>query len=568
MKKLLAVVLSLALVFSLTACGAKKGKVESKQGDKKTEKKVGGKEITGKKLIKNVHARKAIAYAIEKGYIVDTIIATGSLPVDYFIPKQFTKLKGKDFRDFAPDGWIHADKDKAQKEWELAKKDLGFETATLELLMYDKDTSKKIAEYVQNQLETKLKGLKVKVNQQPFKNKIKLARDGKFEMEYAGWVPDYPDPMTFLDMWQFGNGQNTMGFNNKEYNKIIDDTKSGSLAAKTDERWKALQRAEEILVKDETVLVPVMQRGLSFLQKPYIKGIARHTFGAPSIYKAATTKEINGKKLIRLTTMEDVPTFDSTKSSNILSFEVISNTQENLVMLDEKDNVIPGVAEKWEVSKDGKKYTFHLRDSKWSNGEPVTANDFVYAFQRLADPNTRSQYQFMIETVQVKNYKDVMAGKKKPTELGISALNPKTVVIELEQPVPYFLKTITLANFAPLNKKFVESKGENYSIGAENLLYNGAYTIKNIKNGYGYEFVKNPKYWDVKNVKNDGVTYRIIKDVSAGVNLYNAGTVDLTGLSGEYKEEYQDSKEYVTHPTAAAFYFIFNVGNEGKKANK
>ncbi len=570
MKKVLTLALSLSLVFSLTACGGNNStKVDNQKTPAASQNAQEDGKITGKQLVRNVHARKAIMLTFDKEYITEVILGTGALANDFFVPKEFATLNGKDFREFAPDGWHHLNLEEAKKEWKIAKKELGIDEATVTFTTFDgPGATKKIAEAFQSALEENLEGLHVNISQQPFKNKIAKAAKGEFDMEIAGWNPDYPDPMTFLDMWAKGSGQNTIGFDNAEYNKIIADCKSGDLAAKAEERWKALQRAEEILVKEEAVVMPLFQQGASYAQKSYLKNLGRHKFGGPS-YKQATTEKSdeNGKHIIHLSTGDDIPTLDPSKATNEVTFEIIRNSMENLVMLDLKDEVEPGVAEKWEVSEDGKTYTFHLRDSKWSNGEAVTAKDFEYSWKRLADPKTASQYQFMIETIQLKNFKGVMSGDLPVDELGVKATDDKTLVVELEQPVPFFLKTITLANFAPLNQKFVEEKGDQFAIGEDNLLYNGAYMLDKVETGYGYELIKNPSYWDTKNVMNDGVTFRNIKDNTSKVNLYQKDEIDLVGILADFLEQYQDSEEYHTKLTSSNMYIIFNVGNDGKKAD-
>ncbi len=565
MKRFTILILSIAMILSLTACGNKKIDKETKTTKKVSEKKNTNKVISGKELVKNVHARKAISLAIDKNYLVENIIADGSKPVNYFVPKEIFTLGDNDFRSKNPEGFLKANEKEAKKEWAIAKKDLGFAKASVEILIFDDNATKKVAEYIQSQLKDKLDGLTVTINMQPKKNVRKLANEGKFDIEYTTWFPDYKDPMTFLELYKDKNVQNRGKFHNDEYNKIIVDATSGELSTKDKERWSALQKAEEILIKDEAAIVPLSQKGFTFLQKPYVKGIVRHA-GSPARYRwATTTKDTNGKKIIRNTSFQDLTSLDTSKLLGFIAWEVAYNCQENLVMLNDKYEVIPGVAKSWDVSKDKKTYTFHLRDSKWSNGKPVTANDFVYSFQRLADPNTKANTQFMIATIQIKNYKDVMMGKMKPEKLGVYAKDDKTVVIELERPVHWFLKTIALANFAPINKEFALAQGDKYGVKPENMLYNGAYTVTEFKNGYGYTISKNPKYWDIKNVKNDGVSFRIIKDMQAGVNLYEKDQVDSVVVGGEYKEKWQDSKEYITQLTPRMDYLIFNIANDGIK---
>ncbi len=581
MKKLAALLLTLALVFSLTACSDKKDENTSegenttteenadkenadKEGDKEGEEKPAG-DVSVRDLMNNKNARLAFAHGFDKEYIADTILGNGSKAVDFLVPTGLAiGPDDKDFRAKNPDGYLHYDADLAKDYWAKAKEELGFDTIEVEFLTFDSEGAKKISEYIQAQLQDNLEGLTLKINQQPFKQKIQLADKGQFQFEFAGWGPDYPDPMTFLDMWVTGGGHNTAGYNNADYDKMIEDTKVGELATKEVERWTTLQDAEKTLLEDG-VIIPLYQRGSSVLERPYVKGIMRHQFGADYTYKNATTeKETDGKKIIRLAASGDIPNLDTNKSTDQVSFQILGNVLEGLTMLGEGDVVVPGLAEKWDISEDKKTYTFHLRDAKWSNGDPVVAQDFVDSWQRLANKDTGSQYQFMIETAQLKNYAGVMDGSKPLEELGVKATDEKTLVVELEQPVPFFLKLMSFANFYPINKKFVDEKGEDFGTSIDNLLFCGAYVVDSIENGYGYSIAKNPNYYDVENVKNDGVTFRIVKDVAAGVNLYETKETDRCGLNSEYVEQYQDRPDFKEYPGSSVFYLVLNVGNDGE----
>ncbi|MCK8061231.1 MULTISPECIES: ABC transporter substrate-binding protein [unclassified Fusibacter] len=569
MKKLMALLLVFVMVFAMTACGAKEEAATGTEGETTTEATTPAEkvEISAKELMKNVNARKAIAMAFDKTYVTDVILGNGSVAADYFVPVGLaTNEAGDDFRAAYPEGFNKMDIEKAKEHWALAKEELGFTDASIEFLTFDSESSKKISEFVQGQLQTNLEGLTVVLNQQPFKNKLVLADEGKFELEFAGWGPDYPDAMTFLDMWVTGGGHNSAGYSSAAYDEIISRTKTGDLTSDLAARWEALQEAERILLEEDTVLVPLYQKGGAALRQPYVTGIVPHAFGGDYTYKTAeTTLETDGKKVIRLLSSSDIPTMDTNKATNSVSFEVMGNVLEGLVMLGENDTVEAGVAKDWTVSEDGLVYTFNLREGAvWSNGQPVTAEDFVYSWRRLADPATASQYNFMIETAQIKNYKAVIAGELPTTELGVVALDANTLEVQLELPVPFFLKLVTFPNFYPVNEAFATEQGEAFGTSIESTLYNGAFVLESWELGYGYSFAKNPTYWNADAVKVDGVTFRQIKDAAAGVNLFETGEVDRCGLSGEFVEQFIDHPHFVNTSDTTMFYLIFNIGNEGK----
>ncbi|MCK8061233.1 MULTISPECIES: ABC transporter substrate-binding protein [unclassified Fusibacter] len=574
MKKLMALLLVFVMVFALAACGKTTteentdvaGTDDQEQVATDDQKKADPVEITAKELMKNVNARKALATSFDKTYITESILGNGSQPVNFFVPKGLaTDENGEDFREVYPDGWLAFDKEASKAYWAAAKEELGFDKVTIEFLTYDGDSSKKISEFIQGQMQETLEGLTVTLNQQPFKNKLELADQGQFEFEYAGWGPDYPDPMTFLDMFVSGGGHNTAGYTSETYDDNIARTKTGDLTSDLAARWTLLQETERILVEEDAVVVPLFQRGGSGLRAPHVTGIVRHAFGGDFTYKyAETTLDTDGKKVIRLLASSDIPSMDTNKATNSVSFEMMANVLEGLVMLGENDVVEPGVASDWTMSDDGLVYTFNLRDdSVWSNGEKVTADDFVYSWRRLADPATGSQYQFMVETAQLKNYAAVMAGEMPTSELGVVALDDRTLQVTLELPVPFFLKLMTFCNFYPVNEAFVTEQGDAFGTSIETTLYNGAFVLSQWDLGYGYAMSKNPAYYGAADVKVDDITFRIIKDVAAGVNLYETGEVDRCGLSGEFVEQYIDHPHFVVTNGTSLYYLIFNINNEG-----
>ncbi|MFD3445687.1 ABC transporter substrate-binding protein [Microbacteriaceae bacterium 4G12] len=242
----------------------------------------------------NKNLRKAIAAGFDKKGLTNVILNDGSTPADFLVPKEFVKgSDGKDFRAKYGD-LSKTDAKKAQEYFDAAKKELGTDKVTLELLNYDTDNAKKIGEYLKDQLEKNLKGLTVNIKQQPFKQKLDLESKMDYDFTYAGWGPDYPDPMTFLDMFETGNPHNEMSYSNPEYDQIIKDGK-GKLLANPKDRLDQLAKAEKILL-DDAAIAPIYQRGDAIIQRPYIKDIIKHNFGGDYSYKWTYVEEHNSKK--------------------------------------------------------------------------------------------------------------------------------------------------------------------------------------------------------------------------------------------------------------------------------
>jgi oligopeptide transport system substrate-binding protein len=240
-------------------------------------------------LLANKNARLAIAMGFDKEGLTNVLLNDGSIPAGYVVPKGFVKgANDKDFRDTYGD-ILKTDVEKAKKYWEQVKQELGTDQITVELLSFDTDTSKKIGEYLKDQLEKNLPGLTVNIKQQPFKQKLDLEAQQDYEISFSGWGPDYPDPMTFLDMFETGNAHNGMGYSNAEYDTIIRDSKS-TLLTNPKERLDQLAKAEKILLNDAAV-APIFQSSRAVVQRLYVKDIATHTFGGEYTYKWAYIEE-------------------------------------------------------------------------------------------------------------------------------------------------------------------------------------------------------------------------------------------------------------------------------------
>ncbi|PFR87679.1 peptide ABC transporter substrate-binding protein, partial [Bacillus cereus] len=240
-------------------------------------------------VLKNKDLRKAIAMAYDKKGLANVILNDGSVPAGYLVPAEFAKSPdGKDFRKENGEG-IKTDAKKAKEHWEKAKKELGKDAVTVELLNYDSENAKKVGEFLKAQLEQNLPGLTVNLKNQPFKQKLDLETKQDYDLSYAGWGPDYLDPMTFIDMFVTNGSHNQTGYSNPEYDKLVEQGK-GELLSKPKERWEALLKAEKILL-DDVAIAPLYQRGDSIVQKPKVKGIAKHPVGGDYSYKWAYITE-------------------------------------------------------------------------------------------------------------------------------------------------------------------------------------------------------------------------------------------------------------------------------------
>lgn len=269
------------------------------------------------------------------------------------------------------------------------------------------------------------------------------------------------------------------------------------------------------------------------------------------------------KKYLRLAKDVDLESMDQHVATDELSFETIAATIEGLNTLDKDGNIIPAIALSDEVSDDGLIYTFKLReDAKWSNGDSVTAKDFVYSWRRLVDPKTASTYNFIMDVAGVKNASKIVAGELPKEELGIEAIDEYTLKVTLERPTPYFKSLTTFSPFFPLNEKFVTEKGEKYALEPENLLANGPFKMVEWNKGYGYKLDKNPDYYDAKNVKIEGLEFRIIKDNQTAALKFESNELDVVKLSSELVDKYKSQPSFNQVSGGFTWYMSFNQDKE------
>lgn len=266
------------------------------------------------------------------------------------------------------------------------------------------------------------------------------------------------------------------------------------------------------------------------------------------------------KQVLNVTVSEEIPSLDTAKTMDGTSAHVMQNIFEGLYVLDDQDQPIPAVAKSFKRSEDGKKYTFDLRkDAKWSNGDSVTANDFLFAWKRAINPETASQYAYML--FYVKNAKEINKGTVPLAELGVKVINDYKLEVELEQPIPYFLQLLALPIYLPQHESFLKEQGKNYALEPSNLIYNGPFVLEKWKHEQEFQLKKNATYWDEKKVKLDEINFQIVKDTMTAVNLYEAGNLDRVPINSQFVDKYKGHKELHMSSEPAIAMLRFNEKN-------
>jgi oligopeptide transport system substrate-binding protein len=254
----------------------------------------------------------------------------------------------------------------------------------------------------------------------------------------------------------------------------------------------------------------------------------------------------------------DVQSLDPHKTSTVEEFNIINDMFLGLMTTDTNGNAVAGASIEQRVSEDGKTWTFVLRPGTlWSDGTPVTAEDFVYSMRRLVTPDTAAEYAYLANPIV--NAEDIIAGKKKPEELGVRAIDANTFEVKLKASTPYFLELLTHQAMFPVQKANVDKFGNDF-VKPGNLVSNGPFTLaENVPNDH-IKLVKNPKFYDAENVKLDAVNIIPTEDRAAGVKRYKAGEVD--SMNDFPTEQLADLRKELTTqiheaPQLGTYYYIF-----------
>lgn len=234
---------------------------------------------------------------------------------------------------------------------------------------------------------------------------------------------------------------------------------------------------------------------------------------------------------ITLVLEQDPPQLDSTRSTDTISIRILGHVKEGLTRYDERNQLTGGVAERWQIREDGA--TFWLRDdARWSDGEPVTAHDFVYAWRRVQDPATTSEYAFIMYGIE--NAEAVNTGQMPPEALGVRAVDDHVLEVSFERPIPFFARLTAFAVFFPLREDFAEPRGDRYGSGASEMLYNGPFVISRWNRGARLTLERNPHYWDKEAIWLERIDFGYItSDTRTALNLFRDGKVAMAGLDSE-----------------------------------
>ena len=295
--------------------------------------------------------------------------------------------------------------------------------------------------------------------------------------------------------------------------------------------------------------------GAGFSRRDFLKmggaGLAGATLlgtaGCGSIFGGGQSGGGGGEsKLLNINLTAEVPDLNSVTTTDSVSFNVLTNLMEGFYRLDQDQKPVPAMAEGSEISGDGLTYEFTLRDGvQWSNGDPVTSQDFRYAWLKVLDPETAATYAYILSTF-IEGAAEYNSEEGSADDVAIETPDDKTLRVTLVSKSPFFLQLTSFGTYFPQQQKFVENLGDKYAQDGESLLYNGPYTMTEGTAGGGQTIVlqKNDSYWDKANVAVETINGRIVKENDTAINLYEGGELDLTALEGNKVKQYEDSPDF------------------------
>lgn len=265
---------------------------------------------------------------------------------------------------------------------------------------------------------------------------------------------------------------------------------------------------------------------------------------------------------ISLILSQEPPQLDSTLATDMVSGMVLGHIMEGLLRYDENNALVPGIAERWDIREDGA--TFWIRDSaRWSNGDPVTAADFVFAWRKSVDPANASEYAFIM--FPIKNAEAINNGKLPKEQLGVSATAKRTLEVTFERPIAFFDKLVAFATFSPVQEAFYNQAKGRYGADAETILYNGPFSISRWVHGAHLRLEKNPYYWDADRIKLDVIDFPYFTtDTNAALNLFKDGSIAYTGLNAENLQDALNRRWHLDRLQDGSVFFMEFNHREGR----
>jgi ABC-type oligopeptide transport system substrate-binding subunit len=454
--------------------------------------------------------------------------------------------------------WPSATSDPKILEARRLLTDAGFEFGRgfpkLTFLYNTSESHKKIAAAFQEMWRSKL-GIEIELRNLEWKVFLDHLNRGDYDIGRRGYYGEYLDPHALLSLFTANSHFNTTGWTSAEFDGLLSASDEERDPAR---RYELLGKAERLLFDAAPIFTSHHYQAHNLI-KPFVKGVYlnhRDLHPLQGITVEGPGRPDDG--VLILHGGAEPSSLDPGIAQDLAGLKLIMHLFEGLVIYHPVDaRPIPGVAERWEISPDGRTYTFHLRPAQWSNGDPVKAGDFVYSWRRAVDPKTASPYSYRM--YEVSGAREIASGSAAPSTLGVRALDDRTLEVRLVHRAPYFLEMLCLHIFMPVHPATVEKHGKDWTR-VEHLVGNGPYRLVEWKLKDRKVFVKNPAWRDAGSVKLDKFIVLASEDIEAAFRMYEGGQCHwLYTVPLAFVEEVAKRPDSHRNPINGTLFYTFNL---------
>lgn len=576
MKKYLIFCLTVFLLLSLTACSGTSDTPMNQDLQPVDEQAAG-------------EIRNALSLLVDRTYVVEEIGQAGQIPASSFVPSGMTDADGSQFyenTDYYDASQESYENNYAQAIETLRKyydydestgKFLNFPTLTY--LYNNSDTHKAVGEYLQSVFAGV--GITLNLENQEWNTFLNTRKQGDFTLARNGWVADYNDPICFLDMWTTQSGNNDIQFGKGDHAEkaIYDmdltpygvdirvddgtwaetyDVLIGVIKSTADRntRYELMHLAENMLMESGCIM-PLYYYTDIYMVHSSVEGFYGNVLG----YKYFHGTTVNGSGAgISVCLASEPDSIDPALNSTVDGATLISHLFAGLAKWGQNENgdliLLPDCAEELPegvMSPDGTvTYTYTLRENlKWSDGQPVTAGDFLYAWNRAASDETGAGHGYLFEVIQ--GYET--------GNMAISAPDDRTLIVTIKNPIGYWNELLALPTYMPVRQDIVESK-EGWATGPADYICNGAYTMTGWQHDSVITLKKNPNYYDAESVTMNEIRFYLSDDANNMLSNFKNGTWLViehvpTNEIAALKQQYP--KEFVITPQIGTYYLSWNI---------
>lgn len=421
----------------------------------------------------------------------------------------------------------------------------------VEFLYNTSEAHQKIAAVVQDMWKKNL-GIEIDLVNKEWKAYLDETSKLNYQIARRGWIGDYADPFTFLELMTSKSGNNNTGWGTAEYDKLIHDS---AAERNPEKRMDLLMKAEKILLDDMPVIPIYFYVSQNMWRNEEVKGLHNNIL---NIHPIREVVKGDGAGTLVLNNHTEIASLDPGISRGVSEHRVQICVFEGLMIYNPQTlKAEYGVAEKYEMSEDGKTYTFTLRDCRWSDGAPVTAHDFEYAWKRVLDPKTASDYAHMMYVL--RGGEEYNTGKGSADQVGVKAKSDKVLVVELTNPLPYFLDLMPFFTFFPVRKDVIEKHGQEWTKPG-NFVGNGPFKLKAWVTNEHIILEKNESYWASNLVKQREVKWLPTENAATAFNLYDKKLCDyLDQVPLEIIDQLKGRPDFHSATYLGVYYFSFNV---------